>query len=239
VTESPCDQIERWATALDAWGCTADEIDRIEADQGPALPDTYRCFLRAAGRDGGGCFEGGFATYPYVLGARETAILLLEANQEDSPDEAVFRLPDDALVISLHDEGYAFMFVRTSLGESAPVEMWSEGLPSDRTQQMSSSLFEWVRVSMIGTETSARHEACRRDLQRLLRRGFEPPCCPSCAADWSGYQEVREVAAPRRWHEGTLITCQACGDPARWWWGNPPRPLRKEGVSITDADATR
>lgn len=172
-----CAEIERLARSVDAWGCTAEEVARLEADHGLVLPAAYRCFLLAMGRDGGGCFDGELVTYPYILGSRVAALNLLEANREDSPGSEVFRLPDDALVISFHDQGYAFKFIRTALGDRAPVEVWSEGSPPERSAAVDASFLEHVRSAVVSA-TEPRMEQRRRQYQRLLRRAFDPSTCP-------------------------------------------------------------
>lgn len=151
-----CAVIARLAAAVDALGCTADEVAQVAADQGRVLPPTYECFLRAMGRDAGGMFDGAYVNYPQILGAREHALTMLTS--DDWPD-GVFVLPEDAVVVSLHDQGYAFMFVRTSLGDGAPVEMWTEEREAHATVAFGSVL-DWVQSAF--TEATKPERAWHR-----------------------------------------------------------------------------
>ena len=172
VTEAsrPCVELSALAAAVDAVGCTDDEVAQVSADQGRTLPGTYRCFLKVMGRDVGGLFGGALASYPHILGLRAAAIDLLRDNGERNAD--VFALPDDAIVISFHDQGYAFQFIRASLGDDAPVEMWTEGPAMDRTEVVAASVLDWVR-NAFDYETAPEREADRRHLQGLLRRDWD------------------------------------------------------------------
>ena len=141
-----CDEIAALAARLDAIGCTDDEIDRVRVDQGGDLPRSVECFLRWLGRDVGGLFGGSEVGYPHVLGMKDAARQILDAYRADHV--GVFQLPDDAVVISMH-QGYAFEFVRCSSGENPPVEWWAEGTTHPRHPGLGhASIAEWLRAEM-------------------------------------------------------------------------------------------
>ncbi len=221
-----CLEIRRVASRLAALGCTQDEVARVSSVQGVPLPDSYRCFLETMGRDVGGCFPFEFVSYPYVLQLRADAIKLLASHSGSYRD--VFSLPDDAAVISMIDQGYAFMFIRTSMGDDAPVEVWSEGPEMDRSKPVFPSVLDWVQQAHRHA-TAPGNEASRRRHQRVLRDAFDPPSCPSCHADWSRYEELQELQdlqllAYIGTDTATLIQCRTCGRRFDWWWGEQPRP---------------
>jgi hypothetical protein len=79
-----------------------------------------------------------------VLGPREDALDVLDRYREWKTDCDVFRLPDDAIVISTH-QGYVILFLRTSLGDDPPVELWLEGSDHpERTKVIYASVAEWL-----------------------------------------------------------------------------------------------
>ncbi len=163
-------EVARLAAEVDAWGCTDVEVARVAADQGCPLPPLYECFLRAMGRDAGGMFDGAYVSYPVILGARMRALRML-ASDESSGE--VFVLPGDALVISEHDQGYAFMFVRSSLGDDAPVEMWTEGEPA-HSSVVFASVLAWVQEAFTDA-TRPELEPWRQQRQSALREVEVPP----------------------------------------------------------------
>jgi hypothetical protein len=201
-------------------GCSESEIALIEADQGRPLPAVYRCFLTAMGRDLGGLFDGALLGYPYILGSRNAALNLLD--DDGGHGEETFALPDDALVVSMHDQGYAFQFVRTSLGDNPPVELWTEGPDMARTTVIADSVAEWVRQAY-RSETSRRRDDSRRHRQNFFRRAFDPPMCPACGADWSRYNEVQMLPNAARINNASVVECRTCGCRSHWWWGVQPR----------------
>src|SRR5215467_11291282 len=86
-------------------GCTPDEIARIEAKHGLALPLSYRRFLAAMGRSAGRFLVGTDFTYPRVLELKAGAEqLLVECDAKVALDSADF-------VFTLH-QGYQFLFFR-------------------------------------------------------------------------------------------------------------------------------
>ncbi len=100
-------------------GCTAQEIAEVVESQGSALPAEYSAFLATMGRAAGDMFAGTDCLYPEVLKLREWAIELLDEDGEG------FRLPDDAIVFSMH-QGYTFLYIRTSEGDDPPVYLYRE-----------------------------------------------------------------------------------------------------------------
>jgi hypothetical protein len=108
------------------------------------------------GRDVGGCFQFEFVSYPSVLQLRADAIQLLATHSGSYHD--VFSLPDDAAVISMIDQGDAFMFIRTSMGDDARVEVWSEGSERGRSKTVFSSALDGVQRAYQG----ATAPGCRR-----------------------------------------------------------------------------
>lgn len=217
----PCVEISLIAARVDAMGCTDDEIARVSSDQGRPLPRAYCCFLKSLGRDLGGLFDGAVVSYPYILGSRDAALQLLDLSRENHAH--VPELPDDAVVISMHDQGYAFMFIRASAGENPPVEMWTEG-DETRFTVVAGSVPDWLQG--VFTEDTQRHrDAERRRRQDHFRRGFEEPVCPSCRADWSAYDEVHVLPNATRPNNAAVVVCRSCGRRSHWWWGVPPRLL--------------
>lgn len=205
-------------------GCTDEEVARVAAAHGNALPGAYRCYLSTMGRDGGGCFEFSYDTYPKVLEFRDHALKLLRANRLDWPDREIFELPDDAVVISFHDQGYGFLFIRASLGDNPPVERWSEGTETDRAEVVAPSVVDWIASSFADLATPE-GEANRRRVQRKLQRQFDPPSCPECNADWSAYAEVQIPPHESHRHAVVRVTCGGCRQPFIWLWGiRPQRP---------------
>jgi hypothetical protein len=142
--DDPASRVEAIARRLGALGCSQGQIDAVQRDQGLPLSRSYEAFLRFLGRDAGGLFVGTDVTYPEVLGLREAAIDILDRYREWKPDCDVFRLPADAVVIEMH-QGYVFLFVRSSLGDDPPVELWMEGSDHpERPKVLFASVADWL-----------------------------------------------------------------------------------------------
>lgn len=166
-----CDGFEELAHRLGAWGCTEEEVAAVRRDQGGRLPRSYECFLGHLGRDAGGLFGGSDLCYPQNLGLRKEA----EALTNEDP-EARFVLPDDAVVIWMH-QGYQFAYLCCSEGDDPLVRYWLE-----RTEEPTvdaHSLLEWIEQEEASTvlppaETLA-HRAATKSSRRFQfeARGIE------------------------------------------------------------------
>ncbi|QDU43509.1 SMI1/KNR4 family protein [Symmachiella dynata] len=100
-------------------GCSATEIEEVQADVGRPLPLAYREFLAKMGRGAGDFYVGTDIFYPTLLGITEAAHELV------AEDEAGIVLPKDAIAFMMH-QGYQFMFVRTDEGDDPPVYYYME-----------------------------------------------------------------------------------------------------------------
>jgi SMI1 / KNR4 family (SUKH-1) len=143
----PSPRIEAIAKRLGALGCSQEQIDEVQRDQGLRLPRSYEAFLRFLGRDAFRSvqnFVGSDVGYPDALGMRAAAIDILDRYEDWKPDVEVFRLPDDAVIILMH-QGYIFLFVRSSLGDDPPVELWQEGTDHpERSKVIYASIADWL-----------------------------------------------------------------------------------------------
>lgn len=217
-------RLEQIARRLDAWGCTPEEIERVRRDQGVHLPRSYELFLALLGRDGGGLMGGTNVCYREIAGIRREAIAILDDIRADRVGRVeVFRLPDDAVVISMH-QGYAFEFVRSSLGDDPPVEWWAEGsgTPAHSTVGFS-SIADWLEAHENSTVLSpGRMLDHRLSTQFERRQDFRPEPCPSCGGelDWGGRIEYRTGMPDSGRHR--LIALCATEGKSFWRWGNEP-----------------
>jgi hypothetical protein len=143
----PSPRIEAIAKRLGALGCSQEQIDEVQRDLGLRLPRSYEAFLRFLGRDASQSVPklvGSGVGYPDAIGLRAEAMDILVRYQDWKPDVEVFRLPDDAVVIMMH-QGYIFLFVRSSLGDDPPVELWLEGSAhSERSEIIYASIADWL-----------------------------------------------------------------------------------------------
>ena len=103
----------------DIIGCTPEQIEEIERHYNLKLPAIYREYLSVLGRRSGRYMDDVASGYPRVLGLRERAIELLEA------DEATIELPGDAFVFSMY-QGFTFMFFNISDGDDPAVYSYLE-----------------------------------------------------------------------------------------------------------------
>lgn len=219
-------RIEAVAKRLDAWGCSDEEVEAVRRDQGVVLPQSYEAFLRFLGRDGGGLMGGTNVCYGETFGVREAAIALLEENRELHANEEVFWLPADAVVISMH-QGYAFEFVRSSLGNDPPVEWWAEGSGvRGRATVGFASIAEWLEADERSTSSLLSPEQIRShklSTQASRRRRFQPESCPSCGGElrWSGRIEYK-AGVPDSGRDRQIAFC-AAEDRTFWRWGDEPR----------------
>ena len=222
-------RIEALAAQLDGWGCTPEEIDEVRRAQGVDLPRSYETFLRVLGRDGGGLVGGTEVCFGEIAQVRRWAIDLLEENRAQHPDEEVFRLPDDAVVISSH-QGYVFEFVRTSLGDDPPVEWWSEGSTSlGRSTVGAASIADWLERELVARDRRSEEalRSHRRSIQAMRRRRFQPEMCPTCGGNlqWRG-EIVYQAGDPNSGRDRQIAMCAAEGR-SFWRWGDEPdTPLR-------------
>lgn len=230
-------RIERLAKRLDAWGCTPEEIDAIRRDQGVELPASYEAFLRFLGRDGGGLMGGTDVCYGETFGIRHAAITLLDGEREERIEQGesnpeVFRLPDDAVVISMH-QGYAFEFVRASLGDDPPVEWWAEGSGSVAHSTVgATSIADWLESNANETSPYLSPERLRQhrlSSQAMRRRAYRPELCPSCGGPlhWSGQLKFK-AGDPDSGRDRSLAYCAAEGVTMWRWADEPGTPLRPE-----------
>ena len=116
-------------------GCTTAQIDEVEADVGVPLPIVYREFLARMGCGAGRFYVGTDIQYPALLGLTQAARELI------GEDEAEIRLPEDAVVILMH-QGYQFMFVRSGEGDDPPVYYYMER--TGRFDRMADSLSRFL-----------------------------------------------------------------------------------------------
>jgi hypothetical protein len=224
-------RLEQIAHRLDAWGCSPDEIDRVRRDQGVPLPRSYELFLALLGRDGGGLMGGTSVCYREIAGIRREALAILDDYRDDRVgQEEVFRLPDDAVVISMH-QGYAFELVRSSLGDDPPVEWWAEGsgTPAHATVGFA-SIADWLEAHEHSTALSPeRMRDHRLSSQTSRRRAFRPEPCPSCGGElqWGGRIEYR-TGMPDSGRHRSIAVCATEGK-SFWRWGNEPNtPMQPE-----------
>lgn len=99
--------------------CSQHEVERLERRLGRPVPAAYREFLLWMGHGAGDFLAGTDAFYPDLANIQEWAAALL------SDDDAALQLPEDALVILMH-QGYQFCFVRLSEGDDPPVYYYME-----------------------------------------------------------------------------------------------------------------
>jgi hypothetical protein len=204
------DEFELIARRLGATGCTPEEIARVEADQGVALPANYRAFLRSMGRDAGGLFVGTDIVFPDILGARDGAMELLLKNQVRDV------LPATAVVVYLH-QGYICGFLDPAEGSDPPVWEWMEtSSTAPQVRSVASSLLELV----VGAERSSRSDVRHRIGARNFRgRALEHQPCPRCGASpltWGGRATWgNDTCAEDRGRYAMTAHCLACG--SRWW----------------------
>lgn len=199
----------------------------MRRDQGVPLPRSYELFLSLLGRDGGGLMGGTNVCYGEIAGIRRSAITVLHAYRAGRVgQDEVFRLPDDAVVISMH-QGYSFEFVRSSLGDDPPVEWWAEG--SGVVAQATvgfSSIADWLESDENSTVLSPEGMLDHRlSTQFERRQDFRPEPCPSCGGllEWGGLIEYR-TGMPDSGRHRAIAVCETEGK-SFWRWGNEPDTL--------------
>jgi hypothetical protein len=104
----------------DLCGCSLSELEAVEEKLGKPIPLAYRNFLKIMGRGAGRLFLGTNAFFPGILELTEIAAEIV------SEDPSHIKLPEDALVLTMH-QGYEFMFMRKSEGDDPPVYHYLEG----------------------------------------------------------------------------------------------------------------
>jgi cell wall assembly regulator SMI1 len=77
LDEAVCGRFDALARRLGAKGCDAHEIRRVEAEQGVALPASYRYFRYVMGRNTGGLLVGSALSIDEVAGIRQLALDLV------------------------------------------------------------------------------------------------------------------------------------------------------------------
>jgi hypothetical protein len=167
--------------------------------------------------------------YAEIAGIRQGAIAILDDYGADGQEE-VFRLPDDAVVISMH-QGYAFEFVRSSLGDDPPVEWWAEGSGvAARNSVRASSIADWLETDENSTVLSPERMCGHRlSTQASRRRALRPEPCPSCGGGmtWGGQIEYR-AGVPDSGRDRSIAFCVTEGKTF-WRWGDEPdTPLQSE-----------
>lgn len=100
-------------------GCSAEEIEHVEAKVGCPLPLVYREFLSMMGRGAGKFYVGTDLFYPSMLGNLKAARDLV------AEDQSGIVLPEGAIAFMMH-QGYQFMFIRAGEGEDPPVHYYME-----------------------------------------------------------------------------------------------------------------
>lgn len=100
-------------------GCSAQEIDEIEAAVGRRLPLAYREFLAQMGHGAGDFYMGTDIFYPRLHGLGQAARDLV------AEEKSNLALPNEAIVFMMH-QGYQFLFVRNDEGDDPPVYYYME-----------------------------------------------------------------------------------------------------------------
>jgi hypothetical protein len=101
-------------------GCTEEELQGLEAVLGHHVPQVYRRFMLAAGKNPGPALAGTDCTFPTVLALRKWAEEILEEAGSS------YALPEDAFVFSMH-QGYEFLMMRLGDKDDPPVCQYVEG----------------------------------------------------------------------------------------------------------------
>lgn len=101
--------------------CTGADIREIETKTKFMLPDEYKKFLLAMGREAGWFLRGSSCLYPNMIGLNEAANHLLAENNLPP-------LPPDAFVFWMH-QGYMFAFFKLNDPPHLPVYFFTEAKP--------------------------------------------------------------------------------------------------------------
>src|SRR5262245_23536290 len=102
-------------------GLTEDEIRQLAEDQHvKSLPVAYLKFLRLMGRSAGLLLRGTDAFYPSIIGLKDDAKNLMEAEGFGG------LLPRDAFVFAMH-QGYQVYWFQSTEGENPTVYLFQEG----------------------------------------------------------------------------------------------------------------
>jgi len=116
-------------------GCTEEEVINIESRFAIRLPQCYRDFLAAMGRDAGKFLVGTDYSYPKMLEFRKEAEGLVRACQSS------FSLPTTSYVFMFH-QGYTFLFFDCQGSVDPSVFMFTEAEREPR--KTSESFSEWL-----------------------------------------------------------------------------------------------
>jgi hypothetical protein len=101
------------------FGCSDEEILRVQQQFAFELPNAYRLFLATMGKGAGKFFVGTDLFFPSILGVTDDARELV------SEDSAEITLPDNAIVFAMH-QGYQFMFMLADGSDDPPVVSYLE-----------------------------------------------------------------------------------------------------------------
>ena len=122
-------------------GCNDLEIQEIMKAQGVTrLPKIYECFLRKMGKQAGSFRYGDDFLHPYVLGAKEELLGMLEISTV-----ATFQLPEQTFVFWMH-QSYQFMYFPIDGNDDPKVFYWARGMqePEEDFPLFSLLLTAWV-----------------------------------------------------------------------------------------------
>jgi hypothetical protein len=127
------------ASPRDFRGCTAQEIEQIEAAYQIHLPAVYVSLMTRMGRGAGQFMEGSDFLFPAPLTLRtEAERLLTESN-------AKFRLKNTDFVFIAH-QGYQFLFFGTGASDDPPVFLYVEG--DDQPNQVNGNFSGWLLAAV-------------------------------------------------------------------------------------------
>ena len=97
-------------------GCTEREIVALEKEIGHRFPESYRSFLRVAGKRVGNFLDDLTIFYPKIVGLTDRL---------RKHFEGILELPPDAFVF-MNRMGEIFMFFELGCDDDAPFSQWSE-----------------------------------------------------------------------------------------------------------------
>lgn len=159
------------ATPEQLRGCSAADIEQIEATLGLHLPASYRDFLLIVGRRAGQFYATGHLTYPDLLANRQRAEAMLAEEAAILGEERnPFRLPTDAVVF-LAWEAH-FRFLRTHPPDADPPVFDYLGFDEDPAQ-IADHFSGHLDDALTGYEQVHGVACCFCD-QRLALDGFDP-----------------------------------------------------------------
>lgn len=122
----------------DVHPCTEADLNFLEEELGFILPNSYKTFLRLAGRQPNDFFGEDIIPFHWMLRARRMAKSML---QEDGFPTSII---DDAIVVGMGSQGYSFEIIRISEGESVFQYMEGEGSIQNPITKIADSFWEYI-----------------------------------------------------------------------------------------------